>query len=639
MKLLIVSFFFSFFVQESFANGLLCSQIFTSEKSALADASLAFSSVITTVEIEIPTQSSGSSFFQNLFINTALSEQIQNLAQEASVKAALPLSDINVTLSVLTNEHLVILVRGASKEWTQAFMNDLKQQPELLNLIAQSIGDPSQSHRVLSFDGHDGSVSFKDSTENIQRPFLFATSLGFHQINPQALVFEGKHAFPLFEKNLAMIRRSWDARFPLSYFKEIGLENDFGTLIEQGSRLVGLTISGISVKIKRILAKPLETATIQEFFGRVLSVENINNGGMDPVWLAKIQTADGILEVNLSESRGLRVAKSLTRDSFSGGEIEATKARREKSYADFVARESQSVPSNLRESQHERLQKRWDQLPAEIKLEFENLRERLVKVLSGQSILENSQGLRPLQRETYDKTMRPLAVLKDESYRPLVEEVQRLLYDTDSNYGFTRWMVDFALEVYLDLYDRGALQFQTKQISLRDPRENFPFAEGMHGMSRASMTLESMPITDESDLIAAIDRRIHLYGFDKDLSKVPNVQLVPGAKYLATLRGLSLEDTTIFFVKYSQHNLLFQDTYFIGKPHGQYSHIFQWLYLAERFSHPEQNSFHASLLPSLMTVQPYFMEDFPTGVRVTDFVGQRSPQNPDYVNAQLEVLF
>ena len=38
-------------------------------------------------------------------------------------------------------------------------------------------------------------------------------------------------------------------------------------------------------------------------------------------------------------------------------------------------------------------------------------------------------------------------------------------------------------------------------------------------------------------------------------------------------------------------------------------------------------------------IQAYFQDDFATGVRVTDHVGQRAPQNPDYVNVMIRLMF
>jgi len=547
---------------------------------------------------------------------------------------------VALSISPLANGNWMIVARGVSQEWTIQVADRIKAQTEMLRSLAITLGHHAHSE-VLALLDENGQVRVVVNETATLLNLVPSSSVGRLQVNTSPFIFYGKHGYPAFEKTLAVVRGTWDQRFPLSDFAPVGSENRFGTLIEHAQRLAGRKLSGIAVNVKRVLSKPLEVATIQEFSGEVLSVENTNSGGMDPVWFADIKTPQGILKVNLTEARGLRVARTqASMDALlSGHEQEAARARRQAKEREFVVHEARPVPAALTQTQHQRLLKRLNKLNQQDRASLLALRERIYRMLSGSPESDTAGGIKFLKRTAEDKTPRPLMKLKEESLRPLIEEVQRMLYDTEGPYGFSNFISDFALEVFLDVMDLRPLPTGTRRVFLRDAHENYPFAEGMWGMSFEHHELKNFPVIEEEDLMPAIDRRIHLYGFDVGISNVPGLRFAPKSQYLATLQGLNLEETTLFFKQYSMQNLLFQDAYFTGKPHGQYSHIFQWLYLAERLSHPKMNSLHANLLNPLMRLQPYFMDDFATGVRVTDFVGQRAPQNPDYINATLQLLF
>lgn len=633
-----------FAIAPSGAFAQTCENVFVGEngKAYISGANMSSNdSLLTSAEIDLAIENAPVAFVKD---SHALSKkylpeltlQFTKLVQAVSVGQNPDY--VAFSVSPLANGNWMIIARGASQEWTNQIAEHLKNQPETLQLLKQTLGKHARSEVLARVDKRGRvSVAVNDTTTLLN----LVPSLATNQMNAAPMVFQSKHAYPAFEQTLSVIRGGWDQRFPLSKFAPVGSENQFGTLIEGAQRLVGRTLTGIAVNVKRVLSKPLDIATIQEFSGEVVSVENINKDGIDPVWSADIKTSQGPIKVNLSEARGLRVTRTQggADAALSGHEQEAMKSRRLEKEREFVAREAKPVPKELAATQSQRLRARIAKLTPKARAAFESLRARISAMLTGKPSADIPGGIKFLKRTTDDMAPRPLVKMKDESLRPLIEESQRMLYDTEGPYGFNNFLSDFAMEVFLDAQTKAPLKMGIRNVSFRDAHENYPFAEGMWGMTLENHEIKNIPLVTEADLVSVIDRRIHLYGFDAGIPKVPGLHFAPTSKYLATLEGLSLEDTTIFFKQYSMQNLLFQDTYFIGKPHGQYSHIFQWLYLAERLSHPEMNSLNANLLNPLMRVQPYFMDDFATGVRVTDFVGQRAPQNPDYINATLQLLF
>lgn len=518
---------------------------------------------------------------------------------------SLPASSIEI--SPLADGNFVILAQNIASPKLQKYVANLSRDRSFEDLIKSYFKD-SKNHKLR--------------LDLVQEPSTMAP----------LLIFEGKHAYPEFEKALHRARKEWDQTHSLKDYMVIGREHPFGTQIENAENLIGLNIVGIAVTIKRIISKPLEKASIEEFAGTVTRIENINEGGADPVWKATLQTPQGEKEINLTEAIGLRTRDGSGKSSspLSGNEEAAARSRRQEAFLKFKRENFNSAKVSFTKDFHTKLMERVQRLPESAQERILGLREDILNSFSRGSVL---------QREAFDMAPRPLTKLKDENFRPMVEEVQRQLYDTESKAGFKQWLADFALEIYLDIHQTRGLQLSTRQVLIRDVRANYPFSEGLHGMPTEKLEVAHIPRVTEADVIRVIDRRISLYGFDEGLSKVPGIRLAKNAKYLATLDGFSLEDSTVVFVEYSKNNLLFQDTYFVGKPHGQYSHVFQWLYLAERMSQPKQNAFQANMLGPLMRVQPYFVDDFATGVRVTDFVGQRAPQNPDYVNNLVQLIF
>ncbi|HEX4924477.1 MAG TPA: hypothetical protein VFV50_10340 [Bdellovibrionales bacterium] len=451
--------------------------------------------------------------------------------------------------------------------------------------------------------------------------------------------FEGKHGFPWFERTMFELRKKWQREFRSEDWAPVGIESQFGTILENAQKLVGHRVAFIGIKIQRIISEPLKAATIHAIEGTVLEIRDIKDGGIDPVWEAKIKTREGqIITANLTDAIGLHVARSpgLRLEELTGREAYIREVRRKTAFLEFKQEYGRlSSGPSARTSVRERML----QSPPELRERLGELRRRLISLFAGRGTPGIDPRIEFLNRQERDHALRPLAKLKNEKFRPLVEEIQRILYDTEGPHGFNRWFADFVIEICLDAQAAGRLHWGLRNPVLRDPHDNYPFAEGAHGIEATLLRLRELPQVFEIDMMKAIDRRIELYGYGKNLPNIPGLRIAPGSKYLTTLHGMNLKETTHFFVEYSKNNLLFQDTYFIGKPHGQYSHVFQWLYVAERLSQPDQNRFGRNMLEVLMEIQPYFMEDFPTSVRATDFVGQRAPQNPDHINNLLRLIF
>lgn len=461
------------------------------------------------------------------------------------------------------------------------------------------------------------------------------------EIRPYALSFQDKHAFPVYEKALAETRASWDSRFPFSEWRAIGHETFFGTKFEKVEDLVGLEVVGISPQVKRVLSKPLDSAAIEEFKGRIVSFTDMRKSGPDPIWAVQIQTAAGEQKTyNFTEAVGVRVRKGpqLAKRHLQGGELEAAQARRQAARDAYRNQYKAPITPELRVSSKERNEKELAKLGAAEKKQIANLRAKVETLFKGEGGAD-VPAVPFLKVSRDDVTPRPLATFKDENFRPLVEELQAMLYDVEGPYGFRNWMNDFVTELAIVKAKNGSLRPGVRKVSVKDPHDNFPFAEGKHGVSSLEIDMKGFPAFSEVEMISIINRRIRQYGFDRGVQNVKDLKFAPESDVLGTLHGMSLEETTHFFTEYSRNNLLFQDTYFIGKPHGQYSHVFQWLYLAERLSQPKMNTFKANMIEPFAKIQAYFQDDFATGVRVTDHVGQRAPQNPDYVNVMIRLMF
>jgi hypothetical protein len=460
------------------------------------------------------------------------------------------------------------------------------------------------------------------------------------------LSFSGKHSYLPFKLSLTALRKGWDPRFPLNTYKVVGSESPFGTKIENASNLIGLSLVGIGVDTmnegKAIIEKPMENVKIWEFSGRVVEVKGTNVHGPDPVWKAKIQSADGSTsDVVLTDAIGLRVkidSKS-NRLVLSGKENESGLRRRHKSFAEFKAAHQRPVDAKYKSSLRETVEAQMQKLSVADQNKLQTWRQRMLAMLNGQADPLTGKLVPMLLREPIDRVRRPMKEILSESERPFVEETHRLLFDTESVRGYNAWLVDLSTQVVLDMQTAGRLTWGSREVQFRDIHWNYPFSEGKAGIPTMKMELQEVPLIAEQDLIHTIDKLAKHYGFDRNIAKLPDLKLQSGTSAVGTLEGVSLEESTPFFFLYSRNHVLFLDNYFKGKPHGQYPHIMQWLYLAERYSQPESNAFEANMIESLFDVQGYFMDDMVAGVTVTDFVGQRAPQNPDHVNNSLQLLF
>ena len=421
----------------------------------------------------------------------------------------------------------------------------------------------------------------------------------------------------------------------------MGLDHPFGTMIEDAQSLVGATVGGVWIRLEGTIETPMKEAEISVFRGTVRSVRNTNRTGPDPVWVADVQmSGEPLRSVNLTEARGLRAERSTLAEGriVSGGEPEARAQRRAGTSEDFGrlhGRDVPGIPSSAR------IASRLARLPPAEKNTFAEYRRDFQALLTGRG------GVAFLQRTEADLVPRPLHQIFDEQYRPLVEEAQRMLYDTEGCHGFNQWLADFATEIALDLRDRDKLEWVSREANIVDVHANIPFAEGRLGEGDTGVTiptqrvrLDGVPRITQRDVYRQFDRRIHEYRFDRNLDKVGGLKTAPYAEKLAILEGTDLGTTTADFVNMTRHGILFVDAYFTHKPHGPNSHIIQWLYLADRASDGNANIFGQNVHDVFMSALPRELtSEAPTGILLTDHVGQRAPQNPDYVNNALKLIF
>ena len=421
----------------------------------------------------------------------------------------------------------------------------------------------------------------------------------------------------------------------------MGLDSPFGTMIVDARSLVGATVGGARIRLEGTLGTPMKEAEISVFRGTVRSVRNTNCTGPDPVWVADVQLpCEHLRSVNLTEARGLRAERSTLAEGriVSGGELEAHARRRAGSNEDFGrlhGRDATGIPSSVR------IASRLARLPPAERNTFAEYRRDFQAILTGEG------GVAFLQRTETDLVPRPLHQIFDEQYRPLVEETQRMLYATEGRHGFNRWLVDLATEIALDLRDRDKLEWVSREANVVDVHANIPFAEGRLREGDTGVTiptrrvrLDGVPRITQRDVYRQFDRRISEHRFDRNLDKVGALKTAPYAEKLAILEGTDLPTTTADFVNLTRHGILFVDAYFTDKPHGSNSHIIQWLYLADRASDGNANIFGRNVHDVFMRVLPRELTaEGPTGILLTDHVGQRAPQNPDHINNALKLIF
>jgi len=546
----------------------------------------------------------------------------------------------SLEIMALKDGNLMVIGRGLSPQNMARLEEKMKGHESLQRLLKQALMNHLDSK--LTFKNDSSQPPLTLSKKSLPGPI--APDLATEGAKG-VLLFSGKHAYQPFLRSLFALRSGWDVRFPLEAWQKVGLESPFGTAIENGSALVGLKITGIGVDTmnegKAIIEKPMENVKIWEFSGTVVDIKNINQRGPDPVWSAKIKDDQGkVSEVVLTNALGVRVEKKSNTQNLalSGTEAKAAAERRQRNFADFKNRNQESLSPKFKMSLHDKVDQQLQTLPPEEAARFQSWRQRMLLLLSGQK--DGSNLAFPLlKRNGFDLYRRPMKEIQDETMRPIVEETHRLLFDTEGPNGYNKWLVDLATQVALDLHKAGQLRWGSRQSVTRDVNWNYPFAEGKHGIPMENFKLDNVPLITEQNLIQGIDKLAQHYGFDRNISQLPNLKLQAGTKAVGTLEGVSLEESTPFFFEYSRNHVLFLDNYFKGKPHGQYAHIMQWLYLAERYSQPNQNAFGVQILESLFRVQGYFMDDMVPGVTVTDFVTQRAPQNPDHVNNTLQLFF
>jgi hypothetical protein len=448
--------------------------------------------------------------------------------------------------------------------------------------------------------------------------------------------FTGKHSYLPFLNYIKSSRMNLDHEFPPGSWGAVGSETPFGTKLANTASLVGHEIAGVSIRMNNegvsTIERPLDGVTVETFSGTVLSQKEVDIGGADPMVQGQIRFVDGsVRTISLTDVVGLRL-RGRTPPELNAATAEAAADNRRK--ASFEAfRRVHAEPMNPRfaESFRDHVIARLESVPPEMRSQVKAWRRQ---------ILEGIRTNPLMRREAYDRARRPMKKIKNEDVRPIVEETHRLLFDTESIYGFNAWLMDLATLVVIDAHETGTLRWGSRDIRLRDVHFNFPFGEGKNGIPMRDFRIDNVPLLSARDLLRTLDKLAIHYTFDRNISRVSGLKLQEGARAIGTLEGFSLEESTPAFLNYSRNHILFLDTYFKGKPHGQYAHIFQWLYLAERFSQSSQNAFGAPMSAAFFQhVQSYFMDDFVAGVTVTDFVGQRAPQNPDHVNNLLQWFF
>ncbi|MES3036432.1 MAG: hypothetical protein V4736_00875 [Bdellovibrionota bacterium] len=543
-----------------------------------------------------------------------------------------------IQLSRLKNGNIKIVTLGFARSEENLFELVLGSEKKSLDVLSNELMQFPNSAIQFSVSGNKITGKLTP-LENLGPEMKTLTAIGI----PNALSFTGKHSYLPFKFSLQAVRNGWDNRFPLNKWTRIGLESPFGTRVEDANNLIGLEIVGIAIDLKNegkaVIEKPLENAKIFEFNGSVTEIIDINKNGPDPIWVATINSVKGeVKKINLTDAIGLRaktsgIPKSI---SLSGTELIAANERRQRKFEEYRNIQKDPPSQKFKESFHDKIVRDVENLPPEQRLRVNQWRTNMLQTMSGNM---GKTQFEHLTRTPEDLARRPIKELSDESKRPFVEETHRLLFDTDSPDGYNQWLIDLATKAMIKKIKSNSLQWGQRVIETRDIHYNFPYAEGMHGIPTAHTKLENVPLLSEKDLLQAVDSLAKHYGFDKNLGSFPKLKLQPGTKSIGTLEGISLEESTPFFFEYSRNHILFLDNYFKRKPHGQYAHIMQWLYLAERYSHPSKNKFGASMLNSLFDIQAYFMDDMLAGVVVTDFVGQRAPQNPDHINNTLQLFF
>jgi Phytochelatin synthase len=446
--------------------------------------------------------------------------------------------------------------------------------------------------------------------------------------------FEGKDSFLDYEKASDKKRADLDGLYPLETHFPVGVEGAHQTLIQEPSKLLEKKIIGVESTYVGTYESPLISAHVEVYEGTVKKITNKGNSAY-PEYEALIVTPSGVERtVSLTHSRGLRVPKDsgVLANPFKGSEeaqealrIKATREKFLKDHSVKALVPKAYVPSSKVVADG------LASLSAPEAKKILEFRQRLLETL-------HDPKLEYLVREEKDKAIRPIFKLQDESHRAMVEEAQRLMNDTTSKNGFNNWFADMVTEILVEKAKKGELSWSTKESTLADVHFNYPWAEGAHGLPFKNIKLVNYPVIKDADLISVLDKRLERSGFHEGFKDITlDVPMAAGTKHLAVLKGDNLDETTPLFRAYTRGNIQFLDDYFIGKPHGVYSHILQNLYMSERFIEPGMNDFGKNMYEPFLKMQTSLVDDAVGATRYNDYVGLRSPANPDHVNNMLKL--
>lgn len=259
----------------------------------------------------------------------------------------------------------------------------------------------------------------------------------------------------------------------------------------------------------------------------------------------------------------------------------------------------------------------------------------VLRLLLGQPNKLHAGPVFDMQKGSFDFQKRALPPLKDPTKTELVQTVQDWLYDFEGPQGFARWLADLTTEVVMESHNSGTLSWGRKQVGHLELGKIVPYQHEYP--APVAVTLERVALPDQMALHRVLDRRIQRFGFHVNAGKVFTEETTAtGSQYIGILKDHPDFDVlTKNFLKYVKNHVLFLDRHFLNLPHGQYPHIFQWLYLADRFvaRDGEQRG-----TEEVFAAMDYMMRDGAVGEIVMDHPGQKNPSSPNYITQTAKMI-
>jgi hypothetical protein len=274
-------------------------------------------------------------------------------------------------------------------------------------------------------------------------------------------------------------------------------------------------------------------------------------------------------------------------------------------------------------------------LPAHVRAMARSYGHSVHDLLTGRKNCHHDGAIFGMQRGQPDFEKRPIPVMKNPTKRLLIERIQDYLHDVEGNDGFAGWLAQLGAELFVEGYRSGALRIGNKCVRNLELSIIVPYQEIYP--ERVTVQLRDIALVGRPALHRVLDRRIERFGFHENSTRLFRGHLAEGSRFIGILDDHpDFEILTRNYLRFVHGHVLFLDAHYRNEPHGQYPHILQWLYLAERFT--------KDAAPGTVPMADVFaafdcmIQDGAVVETIMDLPDRKNPTCPNYVTQAAKMI-